>query len=160
MTYVSACEINRHCSKVLIHRGTSHNCVFKDIMEFCPGLPGWPELRQLSWQDRLKLVRKHFRQGPCKCWRHTGPCSVESCDFDFSGSPCQPWSFFGSRGGLSDPRSLFVLVWIAMILASMPAVAVHECTIGFNILWLRVQCLVGFRSCMSLSISCFNIYII
>ena len=139
MIYVSACEINRHCSKVLLHRGMSHNCVFQDILDFCPGLPGWPHLKQLRWQERLRLVVKHFRAVKRKCWRHSGPCSFDSFDFDFSGSPCQPWSYYGSRDELNDERSLFVLVWIAMILFYMPAVAVHECTIGFMVAWQLFQ---------------------
>ena len=133
MRHISGCEIDRHCSKVLMQRDTSHTCLFKDILDFCPGLPSWQELRELNFQDRFNVVKKHFRQKNRACWRHQTECSGQLADLDVSGSPCPPWSYMGPRQQLSDQRSLLLLVWMASILTLLPLVAVHENTLGFKV---------------------------
>lgn len=133
MVPVFGCELSKHCSQILLKRSTN-NCVYKNIMEYCPTLPPWEQIQPLSWQGRWKLVREHFSAAAQhKCWRHDGMCHDEHHDFNISGSPCPPWSRMGSRRGLLDERSLLVFIWCANMLATLPVAAVHENTEGFMV---------------------------
>ena len=109
---------------------------FSDILDYCPCLPSWQQLRRFTPKDRFKTVMRCFQKkqsNNCVC--HSCKCRPEPASFDFSGSPCQPWSAFGKKGGLDDARSLLVFVWMAVVRSSLPAVAIHECTPEF-LTWL------------------------
>ena len=88
-----------------------------------------PRIVSRQWWDASKKKQSNN----CVC--HSCKCRPEPASFDFSGSPCQPWSAFGKKGGWDDARWLLVFVWTAVVRSSLPAVAIHECTPEF-LTWL------------------------
>lgn len=129
--FTVACEVDYRLQELLKCR--TENCIFKDILDFVPGLR-WQDVRTMGPQQRFDKVCAHFRPQSCqRCVRHESLCRCTGSDFDFSGSPCQPYSVMGKQGGLADERSLLLFVWMAIIRHYRPAIAVHECTPTFFI---------------------------
>lgn len=57
---VSTCEISKHCQKVLGSRVSC--CIFSDILDYCPCLPSWQQLRHFTPKDRFKTVMRCFQK--------------------------------------------------------------------------------------------------
>eukprot|EP00435_Cladocopium_sp_Y103_P041520 s43_g11.t1 len=126
---VGACECDKRLQSLL--KGRVESCIFEDILAFVPSLT-WEEVRDLSPEQRFAKVRAHFRpEGRHRCSRHGSWCQCVRSDFDFSGSPCQPYSARGKQLGLADQRSLLFFVWMVILLHYRPTIAIHECTPRF-----------------------------
>ena len=126
---VGACERDKRLQALL--KGRVESCIFGDILDFVPALM-WEDVRNLSPERRFAKVRAHFTpENRQRCSQHRGWCRCIRSDFDFSGSPCQPYSTFGNQRGLDDERSLLLFVWMVIVLHYKPTIAVHECTPTF-----------------------------
>ena len=95
LKFVSACEKNRSCQKILCRRtGAGH--IFTDMFQYFP-----------NWDQRMRTPSESYAilRAGCEpqrsrfCHLHQGHCQGPSVDVDLCGSPCQPWSKYGLRKG-------------------------------------------------------------
>lgn len=91
---LSTCDSDRACRRMLSKR--SGSCIFNDLFEF---FPGWDKtLREPA--EMLALLHKHCDVGARRrCQQHGCDCVQPPVTADVCGSPCQPWSRYGSRRG-------------------------------------------------------------
>ena len=96
LKFVSACEKDKQCQRILCSRaGEDH--VFTDMFDYFPGYGQ----RVRSPDDSYECLKaKCVPQLARFCCRHQGHCQAPSMDVDLCGSPCQPWSTYGLRLGI------------------------------------------------------------
>ncbi|CAE8630432.1 unnamed protein product [Polarella glacialis] len=126
LTSCATCDIDRKCQSILLQRSCGA-CLFGNILDLRPSWDKKYEHFEQAWAALLPAVTCP----PRLCARH-GQCGFQAVACDIAGSPCQPWSRSGKRKGKADARVALLLVWIAMLLRTLPLLALHENVFGFD----------------------------
>ena len=129
--HVSCCEKDPTCRQILLRR-PGLGCIFDDIAEYSHGLLQLMQQKTLDPDEAWKQLQHDFALRCGFCHQHQQRCNHVAGHCDISGSPCQPWSRMGKKGGRRDARFALTLCWIRWVLIAMPWVAIHENVIGFD----------------------------
>ncbi|CAE8701861.1 unnamed protein product [Polarella glacialis] len=126
LTSCATCDIDRKCQSILLQRSCGA-CLFGNILDLRPSWDKKYAHFEQAWAALLPAVTCP----PRLCARH-GQCGFQAVACDIAGSPCQPWSRSGKRKGKADARVALLLVGIAMLLRTLPLLALHENVFGFD----------------------------
>ena len=124
-----ACDVSPLCRRLLLCQSFAKQCVFGSIEDWMS-----------SGSEVLPSHLRHVADAPLinfrrlgTCHRHGGECQINPplphhrcLVIEVSGPPCPPWSRFGKKRGVDDPRFVPHQIWVAAMLQQKPDVIVFE----------------------------------